>query len=204
MKKIITGLAFGISIQFFIAGCNGNSDNTNVGTDTTSTSSMTDTSFGMDTSKMASEKMNNGGTTGTQNEFVSKAAMGGMMEVELGKIAQTNAASNDVKAFGKMMETDHSKANEELKSVAASRNISVPGSMGDMHSNHVKDLSAKTGKDFDKAYIDMMVEDHVNDIEEFKNASTSNADPEVKKFATKTLPTLQKHLEKAKSIKAKM
>jgi putative membrane protein len=211
MKKLIGSMALGIAVQFMVAGCNSNENSTatTTGTDTTvnTTTMSTDTSMNnmqTDTSKMASQRMNSGGTTGSQNEFVSKAAMGGMMEVELGKLAQANAASNDVKEFGKMMETDHTKANDELKSVAASNNIMVPGSMDEKMTKEMNELSGKKGADFDKAYVNMMVDDHVKDIAEFKKAAASNSNADVKKFATNTLPTLQKHLDKIKSIKSKM
>jgi putative membrane protein len=153
---------------------------------------------------MKSAATNTGGTAQASNEFVTKAADGGMMEVELGKLAQTNAGSTAVKDYGKMLEEDHSKANAELKSIAAAENISCPASMSEMHNMHVKELAAKKGADFDKAYINMMVEDHNKDIAEFKTAAKSNSDAKVKEFASKTLPTLENHLAKAKAIKAKM
>src|SRR5262249_3715762 len=130
----------------------------------------------------------------TDNDFVTKAAQAGMMEVELGKLAQTNGSSQDVKDFGKMMETDHSKANDELKSIAMAENISIPSAMNDEGNNHMKDMSGMQGADFDKHYISMMVDGHTKVLEEFKTAAASNPDQKVKDFAAKTVPVIEGHL----------
>ncbi len=86
------------------------------------------TSSNMDT-------MNNNAGTEMINEdakeFVKEAATGGMMEVELGKIAQEKGKSQQVKDFGKMMVDDHSKANADLKDLASKKNIEVPDSLTD-------------------------------------------------------------------------
>ena len=224
MNKIILKSLFILGSGAFLFSCNDGKNNSSVSSTDTSTTTMSTpaardnaATTGMDTTTMKadntnaggtttmkSDNMNTGGTSTASNEFVSKAADGGMMEVELGKIAQANAGSAAVKEYGKMLEADHSKANAELKSIAAAENISVPASMSEMHNMHVKDLSAKKGADFDKAYITMMVEDHNKDIAEFKTAAKENTNSKVKAFAGKTLPTLEAHLAKAKAIKAKM
>lgn len=135
------------------------------------------------------------------SEFAIKAASGGMMEVELGNLAMQKATNARVKEFARMMVDDHTKANSELKSLAASKNITLPATMGNDHQKHLDDLRAKSGADFDKAYMDLMVEDHDEDIDLFEKASNNAKDADVKAFAAKTLPTLRKHHESAKSIK---
>jgi putative membrane protein len=136
--------------------------------------------------------------------FVVNAANGGMMEVQLGKLAQTNAASADVKKFGQRMIDDHSKANEELKAVAAQKNIAIPDSVsGDKHDMIAK-LQDKKGKDFDEAYMDMMVDDHKEDIDEFEKAANNVKDADISGFASRTLPTLQEHLKMAQQIDSTM
>lgn len=146
------------------------------------------------------------GSTVTDNDrkFVATAASGGLMEVELGKLAQTNGASARVKQYGAMLERDHSNANDELKSIAATKNIPVAATMSEHHQKMVNDMQSKKGSAFDKAYMDMMVEDHHKDIEEFKKQSNGNGDAELKAFAGKTLPVLQMHLDSAKAIHSGM
>jgi len=136
-------------------------------------------------------------------DFAVKAAGGGIMEVELGKLAQQKAVSQRVKDFGAMMEKDHSQAGDELKQLATSKNIAIPGTADDKTKKTMDDLTKKSGKDFDKAYMNMMLDDHKTDIKEFRKAAADLKDTEVKNFASKTLPTLQKHLDSAMAITGK-
>jgi putative membrane protein len=132
-------------------------------------------------------------------EFAIKAADGGMLEVELGKLAQTKASSAEVKKFAQMMTDDHSKANDELKALASQKNISIPAALSDKHQEKVKDLSEKSGADFDKEYIDFMVEDHEEDIKAFEDEAENGNDAELKSWAAGKVTTLRHHLEMAKA-----
>jgi len=127
-----------------------------------------------------------------------------MAEVELGRMASTKAQNAEVKKFAQMMVTDHSKANDELKSLASKKNITLPTSPTGEHQSVVQELQGKSGAEFDKAYIDDMLEDHEKDVAEFEKQSQSNPDADVKAFAAKTLPTLRKHLEAVRAIQGKM
>lgn len=138
------------------------------------------------------------------SDFMTKAASGGMMEVELGRMAQEKAQSQEVKDFGQMMVNDHSKVNDQLKQLAQQKNIMLPDSMGEKHMEHVNELREKTGAEFDKAYMELMVEDHQEDVDTFQNAADNLQDAEVKSFASSTVTTLQQHLDRAKQINDKM
>jgi len=132
--------------------------------------------------------------------FIKNAAKGGMTEVELGRLAAQKGTSAEVRDFGSRMVRDHSKANHALQALAASKGVDLPKSKSigeDVSAEHLKMLS---GKSFDDAYIKMMVEDHKQDVADFQKAADGSQDPDVKKFATKTLPTLQSHLEKIEQI----
>jgi putative membrane protein len=194
MKLYFIKLIPGLSLFILAFGCNDSSTtNETTSTDTAKTEKVeTITPPTTDTN------------TGVTNEFVNKAAMVGMMEVELGNLAQTNAGRQDVKDFGKMLADDHTAANNTLKGVAAAQNINVPSAVSIDMQEHIKDMQAMKGADFDKHYIDMMVEDHGKAIADFKAAADGNENNQVKDFAQKTLPALQKHLDRAKAIKAKM
>jgi putative membrane protein len=134
------------------------------------------------------------------SKFAVKAASGGMMEVQLGELAQQKASSQRVKDFGAMMVRDHSKANDELKSLAGMKNITLPPAPGEDHMDHIKKLSKKNGREFDKDYMKMMVDDHEDDIDAFEKASKDCKDADIKGFANKTLPVLHTHLDSAKAI----
>jgi putative membrane protein len=135
--------------------------------------------------------------------FVKKAAEGGLAEVELGKLATEKASSDEVKKFGQRMVDDHSKANDQLKQLASSKGIEVPTDLSAKDKATKERLSKLSGEQFDKAYMKDMVKDHTQDVSEFKKESTSAKDPDVKNFASQTLPTLEDHLKQARSIAPK-
>ncbi|HEX2969122.1 MAG TPA: DUF4142 domain-containing protein [Bacteroidales bacterium] len=139
--------------------------------------------------------------TRSVEKFVEEAAIGGMMEVELGSYAQKNAVNQRVKNFGAMMVRDHNSANEELKSIASAKKLQVPASMDDDHIKKAAELKQKTGADFDSEYMSDMVDDHEKDVDEFKKQSENGKDPEIRAFAAKTLPVLQVHLDSARNIR---
>ncbi len=129
--------------------------------------------------------------------FVKKAAEGGMAEVQLGQLAADKASTDEVKKFGQRMVSDHGKANDELKSLAQSKNITLPSDL-DAKDKALHDRLAKlSGAAFDRAYMQHMVSDHRKDVNEFKKESTSGRDSDVKAWASKTLPTLEEHLKMA-------
>ena len=134
------------------------------------------------------------------SDFLVKAADGGIMEVDLGNIAKTKGRHASVKKFGEMMVEDHSKANAKLKDLAAARNVEVPARVSNDKAETMAKLNKKDAKDFDKAYIDMMVDDHKEDIKEFEDAGNKINDTEVKQFINNTLPVLRKHLDSCTSI----
>src|SRR6195952_2305241 len=133
-------------------------------------------------------------------KFAVAAANGGMAEVELGQLAQQKAANPKVKDFGAMMVTDHTKANDEMKALATAKGITLPVAIGTDEQKVKDDLSAKTGADFDKAYVSNMIDDHKKDIKEFEDASQNCKDADLKAFAVKTLPTLKMHLDAIQKI----
>jgi putative membrane protein len=137
-------------------------------------------------------------------KFAREAASGGMTEVELGKIAFQKGSGQKVKDFGQMMVTDHSKANNEFMALARKKNIILPSTPNDDDQKVIDELSQKSGTDFDKAYIDDMVKDHKKDIAAFKDAAKNCKDPDIRAFATNTLPVLQKHLDAINAINGGM
>jgi putative membrane protein len=138
------------------------------------------------------------------SEFIMKAAQGGMAEVNLGTMAAQSAASADVKSFGNQMVTDHGKANDELKQLAASKGVTLPADVGKENQEVADKLGKLTGAKFDKAYMHDMVEDHEKDVKEFEKASKGAKDPDLKAWAAKTLPTLEGHLKMAKDTDKKV
>jgi putative membrane protein len=137
-------------------------------------------------------------------KFAVAAMAGGIEEVELGKLAQQKASDSKVKDFGAMMVTDHTKANQELLALGQSLRIALPAALDKDGQKLEDELSEKSGADFDKAYVKDMVEDHKKDIKEFEKMEKYGKSVDLKAFATKTLPVLNKHLAAIQQISDSM
>jgi putative membrane protein len=158
------------------------------------------TSTGGSAQSSQSESKAGGAVAQADKSFVMKAAQGGMAEVELGNLAKEKAQSDQVKQFAQRMVDDHGKANEELKSIAQQKGITLPTSLPAKEQKTKDKLSSLSGEQFDHAYMQHMLMDHKKDVAEFKKASTTCKDNDIKEFAGKTLPTLQDHLKEAQQI----
>ncbi|HEY2865878.1 MAG TPA: DUF4142 domain-containing protein [Pyrinomonadaceae bacterium] len=142
-------------------------------------------------------------TTPAPESFLTDVIEGGSTEVALGKLAQTQSKNADIKKFGQMLVTDHSKANQEAAALVKKLNFNEPTGMGSHQSTYDK-MKSLTGDDFDQEFVEDMVSDHEKDISTFQKESQNSTNADVKAFATKTLPVLQKHLDTVKGIQAKM
>ena len=128
--------------------------------------------------------------TGGDLAFMNDAAPGGLAEVELGKLATNKAQNPEVKAFAQKMIEDHSKAGEELKTLAAQKKVTLPTDVLPKHKEVMDKLSKLSGADFDREYVKAMVEAHEKDVTAFNSVANGATDADVKAFAAKTLPTL--------------
>ena len=144
------------------------------------------------------------GKMAADHKFAMEAAVGGMMEVELGKLAASKGTSDEVKQFGQRMVDDHTKGNEDLMRVASSKGMALPAAPDPKHRAEMQKLSALSGERFDKEYVKMMVKDHKKDVGEFQKEAARGADPDLKSFAARALPTLQEHLRMIQRISDKM
>jgi putative membrane protein len=135
-------------------------------------------------------------------EFVMSAARDGMFEVEAGKLAQTKATDESVKKYAGMMVEHHSKANEELTTLAKSFNLEVPTQLPDDKRDKMQELRDEEADDFDEKYIEMMIDAHQDAVDLFeKQMKRNDDDPQLQQWASKTVPTLRTHLEEAKTAK---
>ena len=124
------------------------------------------------------------------------AAKGGMMEVDMGKMAQEKGKSPEVKKIGSRMVADHSKANAELMGIAKKKGVDL--------SKEKAKMEKMDDANFDKQYIDMMVKDHEKDLAAFQAEAKDGSDAEVKAFASKTSEVIKKHLALVKAAQGKM
>jgi putative membrane protein len=133
-----------------------------------------------------------GSLSGSERNFLMKAAEGGRMEVELGQRAASQGSNDQVKSFGQRMVDDHTKANQRLEQLASSKGITLDKSKSS--SGKASQMMNMSGEQFDRAYMRHMVSDHQKDVSEFEKMSNSAKDPE------ETLPTLREHLQQARTI----
>ncbi|MGA7914500.1 MAG: DUF4142 domain-containing protein [Candidatus Acidiferrales bacterium] len=139
-------------------------------------------------------------TTMTDQQFADAAAAGNMAEVKLGQLAQDKGQNQTVKDFGKRMVTDHSKANDELKTAAEKDSITLPDKLTAHDQAQYDRLSKLSGEAFDRAYARDMVRDHREDIAAFQHEANDGKVTGIKDFASQTLPTLEDHLKDAREM----
>jgi putative membrane protein len=125
--------------------------------------------------------------------FAKQAAAGGMAEVQLSELAMQRAHSTDVKQFARKMVEDHSKANTELKQIAEKQKLPLPEQLDGKHQDVYDKLSRLSGPEFDREYMKAMTQDHDATVAKFKNESLYGQDPELKSFAMRTLPLIERH-----------
>lgn len=133
-------------------------------------------------------------------KFVDDATLGGLAEVDLSKAALEKSKKDSVKEFAQKMIDDHTKAGSELAAFASGRGITVPTEPDELTKQRRADLEKKTGSKFDKAYIDAMLQDHRKAVELFRTQSTTGTDPDLKNWASTTLPTLEQHLAHVEAL----
>jgi len=156
-------------------------------------------------------------------EFINNMAIAGMAEVQLGEVASERGQDPDVKAFGQMMVTDHTKADEALKQVASQASVQLPTQLDEKHRELADRLMKLQGQEFDRAYMKAMVEGHDEVHEQLLQqagwistrndtsvpaavgtSGSTSGDSGVRQWAIKTLPTVQQHLQRAREIRDKV
>jgi putative membrane protein len=133
--------------------------------------------------------------------FMKNAAEAGLAEVEASKLAVTKATNTQVKGFAQQMVDDHTKANDELKALAATKGVELPAEPSMAQRAKLKALQGADGANFDKRYAETFgLKAHEDTVNLFQKQAKKAKDPEVKAWAEKTLPKLQHHLEMAKDL----
>lgn len=194
MKKLVGILCIGCVCAF--AACNTNSTNQNSVDSATNVndSMLPDSNSSAMATAPASEQ---------DAKWAVDIANAGMTEIELSKVAQTKAVNPRLKSFADMMVTDHTAAADKLKTIAASKSITLPGNLSDDSQKALDELNKKSGKDFDKAYMNDMLDGHKKAVDAFQKGSTDLQDADLKNFAAQTLPTIQMHQDSIKAIAGK-
>jgi putative membrane protein len=132
--------------------------------------------------------------------FINQAALGGLAEVQDGQLAATKAARAAVKAFGTQMVNDHTQVNQQLMTLAGGKGVTPPSALSDADQAALKKLSSLHGRAFDTAYLRAQVAGHQQMVQLLQQEIAQGTDPDLKAFAQATLPEVQQHLAKARSL----
>jgi putative membrane protein len=203
MKKLLSILFVGCICAFTACNSGNNSNSVDSAQDINDSTLPDSNSMNNDTSAMNST-MSSAPVSQEDADWAAKVANANMTEVELSKVAQDKATSQRLKDFANMMVTDHTKAGDQLKQLAATKNITLPANLNSDSQKKLDDLNKKTaGKDFDKAYTNDMLDGHKNAVDAFQKGSKDLKDADLKNFATQTLSTIQMHQDSIKAIAGK-
>jgi len=160
----------------------------------------------MGSAPMAQDAATSAQSNAAAKQFVEKAGASGLAEVEMGELGAQKAKNSQVKAFAKRLIADHSKANQELLTAIKGKGLQVPSSRTDTHKATMEKFQQQeAGMNFDRAYMEQMVEDHKAAIELFESAADDDGlDINLRGYARQTLPALRDHLQQAQAIASKL
>lgn len=196
MEGLVKKLFITLSCVGLIAGCAQNDEQTSVGASGSASSSAAGVAGVTEAGDTS------GQLAASDAKFVRTAAESGMAEVRMGQLIKESAQSPELRQFGERLVTDHTKANQELNQIAATKGVSPPSQPAQKHEKMLEHLSKLKGAEFDRAAQKHAVMHHQEDVQLFEKASRNLNDSELKAFASRTLPVLKEHLEMAKKLQA--
>lgn len=164
-----------------------------------------DTSGTSQTSSSTMSTMSNSdkGMQGSKDAmFIREAAAGNLAEIKMGRMALDKSSSPDVKQFGQRLIDDHTKANDQLMTLAQQKQVTLPTEPMAKAQKEATKMAAMSGSSFDKAWIKAAVKDHKKDVAKYKMESKQAKDADVRQYASATLPVLKTHLQIAEQLKA--
>ena len=138
--------------------------------------------------------------TPSDKEFVTQVAYGGAAEVAKSLIAAGKATNADVKAFAQKMIVEHGRSNEELQRIVTAKGLAFPTALDEARQEEVDRLQEAAAPQFDRVYVNQMIQDHQKTIAMFEAAQATLQDQDVRTYVTKMLPALRQHLEQAKRL----
>lgn len=146
---------------------------------------------------------NNNNVDNADADFLSFAVYSGAKEIEASKVAQSKGQAKEIKDLAAMMITDHTAMGDKVKALASSKNVAFRDTLSAEDSDMIRNTK-KTGKEYDREYASMMVNDHEEAVKRFENAANNAKDADVKALATEALPKLKHHLEMSKAARDKV
>jgi putative membrane protein len=173
-------------IALSVAACSPSGSDNKEGT-TTLSSDTAITTVSKDQAKNDSSRLQP-----AETGFIQQAAIGGLMEVEMGNLTTQKSKSPKILAFARRMIADHTAANKELQEIAQGLGVKVPEALPSEEQSHLAAMRQAQANEYDQSYMDMMVKDHAKTVDLFNSASKFKNE-KLRAFALKTLPVLQQH-----------
>lgn len=136
----------------------------------------------------------------SDRQFIERAVMRGLTQIEIGKLAMEKSSKDPVKQFARKMVDDHTRLNRHLARIAGKEGYAVPGSLDSKHQARLDKLAKLSGAEFDRAYLKDQTRSQNRDVQAFEWESQSGTDGQLKAFTLKTLPTMQEHLKAVKDL----
>jgi putative membrane protein len=133
-------------------------------------------------------------------KFIREAAEGNNAEIQMGQMVAQRTQDPQVRAYADKLVRDHTQANRELRQIAESRGIDMPQGPSRSDERSMRRMQAMNGRELDREAVDHWVKDHKKDIKEYDKEARRASDPQVKQYATMSLPTLRDHLSNAKTL----
>jgi len=141
-----------------------------------------------------------GGLSKEDMKRFTDIAQANLAEVEVGKLAQSKGASQEVKDYGKHMVEDHGRMLEENKQMADKKGMKMPGAPNKAQQAAKARLEKLSGDEFDRAFAKQMVDDHQKALKLVQDTAKNAKDAELKGAAQKAAPEIEKHLQMAKAL----
>jgi putative membrane protein len=135
------------------------------------------------------------------SSFLVKAANEGMTEAQLGEMAREKGMNQTIRNFGAMITREHTAMIADIKDLASKRNVTLPEAISADNHKRIDELSARPRKEFDKAYIDVVIKDHESAVDQFSKAGDKVNDTDVKNFINNSLAKLKNHLDSARTVR---
>ena len=145
------------------------------------------------------QQFNEAGISNMENDalFAAEAASANLLQIELGQAAMEKAVSPEVKQLAEQLANDHRQMQDDLETLASQTHLVLPDALGDVHQEVYDNLTDKSGIGYDLSYISTMEEQHEDMVRRYEDMAENGVSMEVKKYASKQLPLLRQHLEKA-------
>jgi putative membrane protein len=134
-------------------------------------------------------------------DFVNRAAISNMFEIQSSQLAQQKAQNDRVRQFAQSMVQDHTAAGDKLKSATQGiQGVTVPTSLDQPRQQMMQTLQSTSGPGFDRDYVQMQVTAHRDAVNLFDQYAQNEDNQQLKQFAQQTLPALREHLHSVEQI----